>query len=102
MLAQPENRGRPVRSPVGANTLECPETIVEGVGQDVHLGVVPCDELSIHPYLFDLLDHSGILQPGRMGTTPRFVRHDAVSAWSSAPPIRPRQPPGPPATRRHS
>src|SRR5260221_11049884 len=58
VLAQTENRGDSVGALVRANAFEGTETIVKRVREDVHLRVVPVDELTVHPDLRDLLDHA--------------------------------------------
>ena len=41
----------PVVGLVGADALEHAHAVVQGVGEDVDLGVVPGDELAVHPDL---------------------------------------------------
>src|SRR4051812_49785129 len=48
MLVMPED-GRPALSVVAALTLEHTRAVVHGVREYVHLGVLPCDELAVHP-----------------------------------------------------
>ena len=42
---------------VAADALEDAEAVVQRVRQDVDLGLVPGDELAVHPDLLDLVDH---------------------------------------------
>src|SRR5690606_7874943 len=47
--------------------LEDAEAVVQGVGEDMDVGLVPGDELPIHPDSFDLIDHdfsSSAREPG--------------------------------------
>ena len=46
--------GLPVRALVGADALERAEAVVQRVGEDVDLGVVPVDELAVQPDLLNL------------------------------------------------
>ena len=53
-----------------------PGAVVEAVAQDVDLGVVPCDELAVHPDRFSLL-HGSSLRPDQEGA----IIADATGAW---------------------
>ncbi len=46
---------------VATNPLENSKTVVKGVGEDVDLGLVPVDQLSVHPYLLHLFNHRIVL-----------------------------------------
>jgi hypothetical protein len=50
VFTQTENGGA-LGSFVSANTFERTASIVQGVGQDVYLGIFPFDKLAIHPDL---------------------------------------------------
>ena len=54
VVAVAEDR-RPVLGVVGADALEDPGAVVQPVAEDVHLGVVPGDEVAIHPDELGLL-----------------------------------------------
>jgi hypothetical protein len=58
VLAEAKDGRHPVGALVGPDPLEGAETVVERVREDVDLRVVPIDELSVHPDLGDLLDHT--------------------------------------------
>jgi hypothetical protein len=73
VLAQSKDRRGPVGTFVGANAFERAETVVDRVSEDVHLGVVPIDQLPVHPDLFDLVDHASILQTAQ--GLPRLEMH---------------------------
>ena len=53
MLAMAEHR-RPLLGLVAADALEDPRAVVQPVAQDMDLGVVPSDELAVHPDPFRL------------------------------------------------
>src|SRR5207302_2260088 len=54
VVGEPEH-GRAARCRVGADALEHAAAVVQRVRQDVDLGVVPVDELAVHPDLLDLV-----------------------------------------------
>jgi len=59
VLAQAEHVRVAVGPLVGADAFEGGQSVVQRVGEDVDLGVVPVDELSVEPDLLDLVDHEG-------------------------------------------
>ena len=60
VLVQSENRRAAVRTAVAANAFEDTDAVVQGVGENVDLRVVPRDEPPVHPDLFSLL-HSRVV-----------------------------------------
>jgi len=58
VLLQPEDRGFAVLRPVAADPLEDADAVVQRVGEDVDLRLVPVHELAVHPDLLRLLDHA--------------------------------------------
>src|SRR5262249_24686789 len=67
-----EDGGHAVGSFVGANSFEGAESVVERVRENVNLRVVPIDELTIHPDLGDLLDHTKSPESGFTRDVPRL------------------------------
>ena len=57
VFAQPEDRRDSALPLVGADPLEGAEAVVEGMGKDVDLGVIPIDKLTLKPDLLFLLNH---------------------------------------------
>jgi hypothetical protein len=52
MLRQTEDRGSTIRQGVAANALEIAGAVMEGMGQDVNLGIFPTDQLTVEPDFF--------------------------------------------------
>jgi len=52
VLRQAENGGLAVVGAVTADALEHPVAVVQGVGEDVDVGLVPRDQCAVHPDLF--------------------------------------------------
>src|SRR5205085_6436664 len=69
-----------------ADALEHAAPVVQRVGEDVDLGVVPVDELAVHPDLVDLLQgHRGLFLPQTRAATasPIWVVVPATSPASA-------------------
>jgi hypothetical protein len=60
VILEAEHRRATVRKLVGPDPLERAEAVVEGMGEDVNLGVVPVHELPIHPDRLQLV-HPGAI-----------------------------------------
>ena len=60
VVREPEH-GCAARRRIGADALEHAAAVVQRVREDVDLGVVPVDELAIHPDLLDLVERHWVL-----------------------------------------
>ena len=49
MFRKSENTGTTIGGAVGAHTFKNPDTVMKGVGQDVHFGLLPGNKLPIQP-----------------------------------------------------
>jgi len=70
MLRKAVHGAAPVRALVGANALEDAAAVMQSVGEDVHVGLIPVDELAVHPDLFRFLNHVRVLPSARLWASP--------------------------------
>ena len=57
MLLQAEDRGTAIVALVRPNALKNSQAVVQGMGQDVDLGLLPGDEFTVEPDEFGLFHH---------------------------------------------
>src|SRR3990172_6281839 len=57
MLVKSENGRATIFTLITPYSLKYPHSVMKGVGKDMHIGILPVNKPSVHPYLSDLLNH---------------------------------------------
>jgi hypothetical protein len=78
MLVPPEDGGAFLRV-VTADALEDTRAVVEAVGENVNLGVVPVDELTVHPDGVDVAGRPHLVETHLTHPPKRAVRFPSES-----------------------
>ena len=62
MLLQAENGGAAILTLISPNAFKNSQPVVQGVGEDVDLGLLPGNEFAVEPDEFGLLHHESSLR----------------------------------------
>jgi hypothetical protein len=74
MFLQAKNGGSAIVAMIGPDAFKDTQTIVQGMGHEVNLGLVPGNELAIQPDEFCLFHHLSVLHQVPCSIFYRFAR----------------------------